>query len=463
MLKRNFWTGLAVFVLTVAMTATALMAGTPSGAGPTDPLMVTGTWQTLAAGASAWYYFDYGADRSQAEVDVDANGVGNIQLTIYTPAQATAWLQDPTTKPVGLGSPPGPQTAAAIHDLVWLGAFNTSGRYFAVVTNKNPASISYRVLISGASVTLAPTPTATPYPTPLLYTPVPTGTIQGRLVFQDASGGNIYTVNGDGSNLTRVTTGIDPAWSPDGKRIAFTRWSNPSGVYVANADGTNEQLLDGAAQTLSPQWSPDQTRLVFTQQLGSTNDSQFCFGRVCFTFPGDQFWRLKLVNLNDRSVFDPSSTKHSFAPTFGVDNQTIAYADAQFGILTTLANGGAPSLIYNQNSDVQSPRYSPDGSKIVFEIKQHDHWEISVMNADGSNAVALTQPNPLAFVPANNVAPTWSPDGKQILFLSDRSGKWEFYVVNLDGTGLARVLQNVTRLVPINYNFTNERVIDWIK
>jgi Tol biopolymer transport system component len=76
------------------------------------------------------------------------------------------------------------------------------------------------------------------------------------------------------------------------------------------------------------------------------------------------------------------------------------------------------------------------------------------MNADGSNVIALTHTNPLAFVPANNVAPTWSPDGKQILFLSDRDGKWEFYVVNLDGTGLARVLQNVTRIVPITYNLT---------
>ena len=61
------------------------------------------------------------------------------------------------------------------------------------------------------------------------------------------------------------------------------------------------------------------------------------------------------------------------------------------------------------------------------------------------------------------MAPTWSPDGKQILFLSDRGGKWEFYVVNPDGSGLSQVLKNISDSIPIRYNFSSERVIDWIK
>jgi Tol biopolymer transport system component len=69
----------------------------------------------------------------------------------------------------------------------------------------------------------------------------------------------------------------------------------------------------------------------------------------------------------------------------------------------------------------------------------------------------------LSFRLVNNVAPAWSPDSKQIIFLSDRHSKWEFYAVNVDGTNIKQVLQSVTNQLTIQYYFSNERVIDWIK
>lgn len=463
-MKRLYFAGMMLIVLIAVWSIPAVFAGAPTGAGPWDPMMVSGATQSLAPNASVWYYFDYGADKSQVEVAVDANGASNLRLAIFTPDQANAWAQDNTTKPVGIGSQPGAGTAAAIHDLVWLGAFRTSGRYFAVVTNNNTWQITYRLLVSGSSVTLYPTPTITPRPTVIYSTPVPTATLSGKLLFRDANGGNIYTVNGDGTNLTRVTTGgIDPAWSPDGKRIAFTRWSNPAGLFMANTDGTNEQLLYGAPLVLAPQFSPDGSKIVFTRQWGGPqNDTSFCFGGFgCFTFPATPHWQLRLYDLNTQVVSSPRSTYFSFAPTFGVDNKTIAYADANFGVQTTDILGSDPKTIYSKNPAVQAPRYSPDGKQIVFQTRQHDHWEINVMTWDGNNATALTQPNPLAFYVTNNVAPTWSPDGKQILFMSDRGGKWEFYTINVDGTGLKQVLKSVTDTMAMTYGFSNERVIDW--
>ncbi len=83
------------------------------------------------------------------------------------------------------------------------------------------------------------------------------------------------------------------------------------------------------------------------------------------------------------------------------------------------------------------------------------------MNADGGDVHAVTWRDPLASEVVNNVAPTWSPDSKQILFLSDRNGKWEFFAANPDGSNLRQVLKNLTDVQPIQYNFSNERVIDW--
>jgi len=83
------------------------------------------------------------------------------------------------------------------------------------------------------------TPTATSTPRPLPPTPTPTPALQGRFVFQVASGGDLYRVKADGSGLTRLTDGLDPSWSADGTQIAFSRWTTPWGSYTMNGDGSN--------------------------------------------------------------------------------------------------------------------------------------------------------------------------------------------------------------------------------
>lgn len=477
----------ALLALMVMLIVPAAFAGTPSGSGPSDPMLVTGRWQSLAAGASNWFYFDYTADGSSVEVDLDDNHVGGFQVAIYTPAQAKDWIQDPSgTKPVGIGTQPGAQTAAGIHDLVWLGAFHDSGRYYAVVTNQNASQADFRLEITGMSVMLAPTPTATPYPTPLFNTPAPTVAVSGKFVFMDASGGNIYTVNGDGSNLTRLTYGLDPSWSPDGTQIAFSRWNDPAGLYVMNADGTYLRPLFAWQQLLSPEWSPDGSMIAFSRQYGGNLDTITktilncrtvqprpgepapatpevrCSGHPQ-TYAANPLWTIGVVNVADGTLVEPKTilNGHAFSPSWNADNSTIAYADAGYGVVQTDTKADEPSTLFSQMPTVQSVSWSPDGTQIAFEVRQHDHWEVAVMNADGSNEHSVTVPNPLAWGPVNNVAPRWSPDGKQILFMSDRNGRWEFFLINPDGTGIQQVLKNVTDSISITYNFNNERMIDW--
>ena len=86
-----------------------------------------------------------------------------------------------------------------------------------------------------------------------------------------ANGGGIFTMPLDGSaeptSLTADRSGrdADPAWSPDGKRIAFRRSTVNSGfdVYVMNADGSKvERLVGGPATEEKPAWSPDGSRLL---------------------------------------------------------------------------------------------------------------------------------------------------------------------------------------------------------
>jgi Tol biopolymer transport system component len=76
---------------------------------------------------------------------------------------------------------------------------------------------------------------------------------------------HIYSMRSDGSARTRLTSGaasdLDPSWSPDGSRIAFTRRGVTNQVWTMNADGSAQALLkDDASQ---PDWSPDGTKIVF--------------------------------------------------------------------------------------------------------------------------------------------------------------------------------------------------------
>ena len=455
---------IAMLFVTAALIAPSIIVAAPGG-GPGEPMMITGNWQALAPKSSVWFYFDYTGDRSKIEATLENYGMPNVQMAIFTPEQAKNWQAEPTTKPVGIGTEPSDASAMGIYDLSWRGAFNFPGRFFVVVTNNNANAISFRLNVKGDAVLLSPPPTPTPVPTPFMYTPPPAATIQGKLVFQDASGGDIYTVNGDGSNLKRIVSGIDPAWSPDGKQIAFTRWGGQSGVLVMNADGSNERaLVGGMNQPLSPQFSPDGKRIVFTRQTGGTlSDQQICFGPFCFTVPAAPRWKLGMVNLANNDFDDVRSTNFAFAPSFNPDNSTIAFSDAQFGVMGTNITGSEPWNLYKQNPAVQSTRTSPDGNKIAFAVKQHDHWEIIVTNSDGGNPVAVTTANPLAFRAINNVAPIWSPDSKQVLFISDRNGKWEFFIANADGSNVLQVLKSVTDNITIHFNFSNERMIDWTK
>src|SRR6266571_1927388 len=92
----------------------------------------------------------------------------------------------------------------------------------------------------------------------------------------------IFIVNSNGTGLTRLTTNSvsdgDPAWSPDGSKIAFrsARDGNDE-IYVMNPDGLNvTRLTTNAVDDLQPAWSPDGSRLVFSRFTGCDSYSGFC-------------------------------------------------------------------------------------------------------------------------------------------------------------------------------------------
>nr|NIO68336.1 hypothetical protein [Anaerolineae bacterium] len=274
------------------------------------------------------------------------------------------------------------------------------------------------------------------------------------------------------------TDGMEPAWSPDGKKVAFARWRDPRGLYVIDEDGSNETLVFGWVAAKGPAWSPDGSRIAFTRWYGGLDsDTEMSFWGFHWIQPADHWWKLGVVRLEDGYFQDLRCYPHSLSPTWSPDGSVIAY-DSDFGIHLTNEEGTIGDVtddrslfaISTDGRDI-SPVWSPDGTKIAFGFSQHDHWEIYVMNADGSNRVRLTKEEPFAGRPPNNVSPAWSPDGRHIAFFTDRNSNseqgedseplWELYVMNADGSNQRPMFETALDGLQIEYGFVAERMVSW--
>jgi Tol biopolymer transport system component len=101
-----------------------------------------------------------------------------------------------------------------------------------------------------------------------------------RIAFCSSRDGalRLYVMNADGSHLQRLTSGpgfaARPAWSPDGKRLAFT--ANRDGLYrvcILAADGSGLQVLSGDTDRDDyPAWSPDGRRVVMVRERHGRSD-----------------------------------------------------------------------------------------------------------------------------------------------------------------------------------------------
>jgi TolB protein len=324
------------------------------------------------------------------------------------------------------------------------------------------------------------------------------GTVN-RLAIQLASGGDIVVIKADGSDLRRLTHGIDPALSHDGLRVAFTRWNGADGsLWVINVDGSGERLVLGETrQAKHPAWSPDDSRLVINfQHGGRLEETDQCKnlielgdrrpsipwnvnpdsikvkirGRIpylCWTLPPDPHWSLRVVNLTDGGWQDMPSDTYAFAPEWDPANPWRIVSSGVNGLVQLDADRQMQWALSDRFGD-RTPAFSPDGRYIAVAHNQSGSYDIHRLNADGSGRVRLTQ-TPLWVTAAasgnrawNNVAPAWSPDGSRIAFLTDRTGRWEIWVMNADGSDPQPMFSTaVNDQLPIRYDFVDERVFTW--
>ena len=160
----------------------------------------------------------------------------------------------------------------------------------------------------------------------------------GKIAFWSVRDGNaqIYAMAADGSGQTNLSTNpgqeLDPAWSPDGDRIAFVRSIHAGGrpaVFVMNADGSGGgRLTQNTVADRDPAWSPDGTQIVYA-------------GR---TDAGGPF-RLFVMNAdgtaNRQLTLKGSDTADDLSPSWSPDGTRIAFSSSRPGRVPTDLRGRA--------------------------------------------------------------------------------------------------------------------------
>jgi len=321
------------------------------------------------------------------------------------------------------------------------------------------------------TITLGDRLVATPTPTrrPVANRAAPA--LTGRLAFQVSSGGDIYTINADGSGLRRLTDGLDPAWSPGGDQIALSRWRSPWGIYRIQPDGSGEERAIDGSRLKEPAWSSDGSRLAYSINDSYGGGGEVCFFGYCFTLPLTSVGQIWIADLDTGEFLSlPLDDKSPHSPAWDPARDRIVYAGDRGLAWIELGDALSTGRFAGGGAWDGSPSFSPDGSRIAFMGRVHNHWEIFVMSAapleggtGGSGRAQLTHSDPDLDQPPSNVAPAWSPDGKYLAFLSNRDGLWRIYVMSADGTGQRPMFGDQLDRLGIRYEWASERVISWTK
>jgi TolB protein len=281
----------------------------------------------------------------------------------------------------------------------------------------------------------------------------------GKLVFERGKfpATDIFTVDADGSGLTRLTRlrGLerDPTWSPDGSKLAFVRGRNPYrgpyDIWAVNADGSGLERLTRHRQFSigsALAWSPDGGKIVYAADAGGPDH----LGLYVMNSDGSGKRRLSISRSRDYTD-----------PTWSPDGNSITFADGGFGrdfdsriaVVDADDGGNLRHLTPRGGANELNPNWSPDGTQIAFERsrdlggpvrRQADIW---LMNADGSGKRRITATR------VHETDPVFSPDGTRIAFTSDRDNRrlshgegygrgFELYTMAVDGSDVVRVTTN---------------------
>ena len=256
---------------------------------------------------------------------------------------------------------------------------------------------------------------------------------------------------------------LDPVYSPDGSRIAFTRASETSVrdiFWMAAAGGALHQLTHDRMNIDSLAWNAGGSSILFSSNRGGkyglwtipltggrperlpvgTEDAfqpsvgprpgQFAYSQ------GSAIWSIVRLDRAARAAASQpaailSSTQQDSAPSLAPDGRSFAMQSLRSGSqeiwIVSTDTGALRQLTFMGGPLTGSPAWSHRGDRILFDSRPDGHSHIFLAPAAGG------RPQQLTFGDANDIVPRWSNDDQAVYFRSNRAGRWRLWRIAAQG------------------------------
>jgi TolB protein len=227
----------------------------------------------------------------------------------------------------------------------------------------------------------------------------------------------LNVADSDGYNPVAIVTSpepiMSPAWSPDGKQIAYVSFeAKRSMIYLQNViTGKRERLAQFPGINSAPAFSPDGRRLAMA--LSRDGNAE-----------------IYVMDLKTRALrrltFDPAIDTE---PTWSPDGSHIIFTSDRAGgpqLYRKSTSGGAPTRLTYEGSYNARARYAPDGKSVAFVTRRSGRYNVGVLSLGSSSVDVLTNTR-------LDESPSFAPNGSMILYATEIQGRGVLASVSSDG------------------------------